>query len=433
MRANIIFKRIIMKFDTIIIGGGLSGLISGIQLSKQGQRCVIISSGQSALHFSSGSFDLLNALPDGKSVNKPLEAIGELIEQAPAHPYAKLGTSKFAQLTAEAETFLQDTGIPTKGKAEQNHYRVTPMGTLKPTWLTLEDHLQGENANRIQWKKVGIFNVTGFLDFYTQFIVDELAKIGTTCTTHLINFPALERLRKNPTEMRSVNIARVFDNQDNLNELVRQIKAERGDCEIIALPAIVGLSRKDALAYLQKEIGKPVYLLPTLPPSVPGIQVQQQLRARFQEAGGVFMLGDIVLRAEKEGDRISRVYTNNHGDIPFTGKNVILATGSYFSQGLIADPERVYEPIFNLDITYSRNREQWYSRDAFEAQPYQTFGIKTDKDFRGLQNGKPIENLYVSGAILECFNAIKEGCGAGVSILSPLYVADRISSKQEML
>ena len=165
-----------MKFDTIIIGGGLSGLISGIQLSKQGQRCVIISSGQSALHFSSGSFDLLNALPDGKSVNKPLEAIGELIEQAPAHPYAKLGTSKFAQLTAEAETFLQDTGIPTKGKAEQNHYRVTPMGTLKPTWLTLEDHLQGENANRIQWKKVGIFNVTGFLDFYTQFIVDELAK-----------------------------------------------------------------------------------------------------------------------------------------------------------------------------------------------------------------------------------------------------------------
>ena len=112
---------------------------------------------------------------------------------------------------------------------------------------------------------------------------------------------------------------------------------------------------------------------------------------------------------------------------------MILATGSYFSQGLIADPERVYEPIFNLDITYSRNREQWYSRDAFEAQPYQTFGVKTDKDFRGLQNGKPIENLYVSGAILEGFNAIKEGCGAGVSILSALYVADRISSKQEML
>ena len=76
-----------MKFDTIIIGGGLSGLISGIRLSKQGQRCVIISSGQSALHFSSGSFDLLNTLPDGNSVSNPLEAIEELGKQAPAHPH----------------------------------------------------------------------------------------------------------------------------------------------------------------------------------------------------------------------------------------------------------------------------------------------------------------------------------------------------------
>lgn len=418
-----------MKFDTIIIGGGLSGLISGIYLSQRGQRCVIISSGQSALHFSSGSFDLLNNLPDGTSVQKPLDAISELVKQAPTHPYAKLGETKFKELAQQAEEFFKNAGISTQGDHEENHYRVTPMGTLKPTWLTLKNLLISENEKCLPIQHPGIFNITGFLDFYTRFIADEFLKMGAKCSIHSINFPALENLRKNPTEMRSVNIARVFDKQENIEELARILKAESGDCDSIILPAITGLNREDVVDYLRKEINKPIYLLPTLPPSVPGIHTQQKLRSVFQQNGGVFMLGDNILRVDIKGNRISQIYSFNHGDIPFVGQNFILATGSYFSQGLIASTEKIYEPIFDLDVTFTPNRTQWYNSDVFDTQPYQSFGIKTDSTFRCTREGKLFENLYAAGAILEGFNPLKEGCGAGVSILSAMYIAEQILSK----
>lgn len=415
-----------MKFDTIIIGGGLAGLVCGIYLSERGQRCVIISSGQSALHFSSGSFDLLNVLPDSKAVDKPLEAVSDLVRQNPAHPYAKLGVEKFTTLAMQAGGFLRHAGVTVHGNAQNNHYRITPMGVLRPTWLTLKDHPGCENETRLPWKKVAIFNVSGFLDFYTQFIADEFRKIGTESSVHDFTLSALEHLRKNPSEMRSANIARVFDKQENLDELVRLLKAECGDCEAVILPAVVGLGKPDALEYIQQEVGKPVCLLPTLPPSVPGIRTQQQLRNYFQQCGGVYMLGDTVLKAERDGNKITRVYTVNHGDIPFVGQQVVLASGSYFSQGLIAESDRVYEPIFGLDVAYPEDREQWYDLNLFAKQGYQSFGVKTDADFRALYQGQPLENLYAVGAILEGFNPIKEGCGAGVSILSALHVAGQI-------
>lgn len=418
-----------MKFDTIIIGGGLAGLVCGISLSKRGQRCVIVSSGQSALHFSSGSFDLLNALPDGTEVVHPQQAVKELVTQAPEHPYVKLGVGKFTELAGQAERFFENAGIRLEGSALKNHYRVTPMGTLKPTWLTLENFMSSEEENSLPWKKVAIFNVSGFLDFYAQFIADEFRKMGTECSMHLIRLKALENIRKNPSEMRSTNIARLFDRQENLEELAGILKQEDQEAEVIVLPAILGLTRGNTVDYLQQQLGKTVCLLPTLPPSVPGIQAQQQLRKCFQQAGGVYMLGDTIVRAEQKDQMITSVYSCNHGDIPFTGSQVVLATGSFFSQGLIAESDRVYEPIFDLDVSFLKERGQWYEQNVFARQPYQSFGVKTDDAFRGICRGQVMENLYVAGAVLGGFNPIKEGCGAGVSILSALYVAEQILSK----
>ena len=54
------------------------------------------------------------------------------------------------------------------------------------------------------------------------------------------------------------------------------------------------------------------------------------------------------------------------------------------------------------------------------------YGVKADDDFRATINGNPIENLFVAGSVLGGANALKEGSGAGISLLTSLYVAENL-------
>ena len=282
------------------------------------------------------------------------------------------------------------------------------MGGLKPAWLTLAGYVRSEASDALPWRKAVLFNAEGFLDFYTQFLAEGFRRMGTECAVRTFNMPALETIRNNPSEMRSANIARIFDRQENLDELARILRREAGDAEAVLLPAVLGIDRRDAAAQLERQAGRPVAMVATLPPSVPGLQAQLQLRRYFQQSGGVYMLGDTAVRYEAEGGRITALYTADHGDIAFEADSYVLATGSYFSQGLVAGMDGVREPLFGLDVACAADRGAWYER------------------LRGLRDGRAVENLYAIGAGLAGFNPVKEGCGAGVSMLTALAAAERI-------
>jgi glycerol-3-phosphate dehydrogenase subunit B len=105
-----------MKFDCAIIGGGLAGLLCGLALNQRGLRSVIISRGQSALHFSSASLDLLTTLPNGDTVTDVAHGIGQLARQLPEHPYARLGAERVMDYAAKPRRCLPTAVSPCRAR-----------------------------------------------------------------------------------------------------------------------------------------------------------------------------------------------------------------------------------------------------------------------------------------------------------------------------
>ena len=180
-----------MKFDTIIIGGGLSGLTAGIELSRKGQKCLVVSSGQSALHFFSGSLELCGMDDD------PLKAIASLDT---SHPYSKIGLDKLRSLASAVKPLFKEVGIELKGDVEQNHLRITPLGATKRAWLTLDEYATLPADGQVSWKKVAVLNIDGYLDFHTRYIAAGLEAKGVEVVIKAVSMPELERLRHTPPD-----------------------------------------------------------------------------------------------------------------------------------------------------------------------------------------------------------------------------------------
>lgn len=413
-----------MKFDTIIIGGGICGLVCGIRLLKSGQKVAIVSQGQSALHFCAGSLSLFGK-KDGKEVKHPLDAMVNLPEN---HPYAKLGIDNIKRLLPEVKPMFAEAGITLSGSAEQNHYRITPIGMFKPGWLSMLDYATVPDTENIQWGKVLIVTITGYNDFYPEFIARGLSEKEVDSEIREFTFPEFERLRTSSTEMRATNIAR-FIKGDLLERVARKINEFIAEtkADTVLMPAVVGLFEEEPVKLLQEALTRPLRYVSTMPMSVGGMRAQLRLRDHFQHLGGAYLIGDTVEHGRFDGNRLTEIRTANLGDMALEADNFVLATGSFFSYGIKANPQKIYEPTLHLDVhTGTQEHSQWCDIDLYKEQRYMEFGVQTDSKFHVYKEGKLIENVYAAGSVLGGHNALKESSGGGVAILTGMQVADYI-------
>lgn len=371
-----------MRFDTIIIGGGLAGLAAGISLQKAGKTTAIVSAGQNSLHFFSGTFESMLGMPP-----------------------------RVVDLFAEAGIHLHYTpGV-----------RLMSLGTFGKAFLALEDTdlFPTEKFAR----KALVVNFAGFNDFFSSFLAQGLEKQGIACRVRLIHLPELDPLRQSPSEMRSVHMARILDGI--WEKVVQEVRVLIKDEDAVILPQVFGLQGADIPMKIRQAIPARVVFAATMPPSVPGIRTQMMLHRRYEILGGTYLMGDEVVRAHVHDSVVHSVATKNMDQHFLTGDHFILATGRFFAKGLASTPEKVYEPIFGLDVDYSPDRNTWYDADFLKYQPYMRFGVKTDPQLHPMVGGEPLKNLYAVGSILGMTRP-DLGSGAGLAINSAFTAVDNI-------
>lgn len=411
-----------MRMDTVIMGGGLSALTCGITLAKHGKSVAIVASGQSTLLFNGGSMELLGSI-DGQEVTAPLEAVATLPDN---HPYRKIGTERIASLASEAKQLLDDAGINMEGRPDANHWRITPMGVAKPAWLTLSDHMRIDDLSHLPAKRVALMAIRGYLDQPNSMLAQGLRSLGMEVKVVEFTTSDITSLRRSPSEMRATSLAKHLMSNSALQRVAEQINALATEADLVLLPSVLGQNDDNDFQALQSMVNKPLRLVATLPPAVAGMRMQAQLRHYFRMLGGTYLMGDTAVSGTFDQDRLTAVTTAKLGDMPLKADHFVLATGSFVSRGLMADYERVYEPVLGVDVDADADRECWTRFGVLNAQAYTQYGVATDNSLRCLIEGKPITNLRAIGSVLSGHDAIKMGDGTGVSMLTALAAAHDI-------
>ncbi len=377
-----------MRYDAVIIGGGLAGLTAGISLQKAGKNTAIVSTGQSALYFFSGSFE---------SLQEPSPEIQSLFSEAGIRLHYQPGV------------------------------RLMPMGTFKESALALEDVSLFPTPQF--GKKVLIINFMAYHDFFSSFLAEGLEKQGMECRIRFLNLGDLVQPELSPNQMRAVQIARKMDQV--WEKVVQEVRVLLKDEDTVVLPQVFGLEDASIPERIRQGIPARVVFAGTLPPSVPGIRTQMLLKKRYEVLGGTYLMGDRVTGAHVYEDVVQNVVTKHLDRHYLEAGHFILASGGFFSKGLISNPFKIYEPLFELDMDYDTDRNAWYDPTFANHQPYLHFGVKTDANLRPCRKGVPVKNLYVIGSILGETHP-ELGSGAGLAIRSALQVTQQITNESHV-
>jgi glycerol-3-phosphate dehydrogenase len=415
--------------DTLVIGGGLSGLITAWQAAKSGRRVSLITKGWGSTHWASGCVDLLGYYPieTNDPVESPADSIPKLVKQNPEHPYARVNLIEFQTAIQALTQLSHEYEYPLHGDLQKNWLLPTGSGGIRPTCLAPETMIAGDVRNHDPMLIVG-FDQLG--DFFPELIAANLQEQGVLANSLTIDVPSLRQRNF----VYPMTLATLFDTVDFRQEVAALIKPKLGQCSRIGIPAVLGIAKSiEAKQDLERRLGCPVFEIPGLPPSIPGIRLHNLLVAAIRQAGGQVFDGMQAIAFEAETGYISAVHTEAAARVyAHPAKNFVLATGGILGGGIISHSEgSLHEVIFDAPVKFPAERKEWHRRDFFDPRGHLIFqsGIPVDEKFRpvDLSNSPLFANLTAAGSTLAGGDYLREFSVGGVDLVTGYLAAHNLS------
>ncbi len=268
--------------DLLVVGAGLSGLMAAYTAAQAGLKVKIVNKGLGAMHWSAGTVDVLGYTPETpqKAVFRPLEGVANLVQGNREHPYALLDSEQISAALNTFRSLVEELGLPYGGaNDEQNLFLPSPAGAARPAFLAPRAQLAGDLSRP---EPILIVGFEGMRDFYPLLIAENLTKLGYQARAVVRPMELLTDRH----DANTVQLAQGLEDEDRRSRLGQHLQKLVQPGERIGLPAVLGLeAHSKVIADLEHLCGAPVFEIPTLPPSVPGIRLFTALRDKLRTLG----------------------------------------------------------------------------------------------------------------------------------------------------
>lgn len=393
----------VAEFDVVIIGAGVSGLTAGAILAERGFKVALATRGEPTACLSTGCIDLCSRY------DNPLRGIKNLPEK---HPYHLLPAETIPDAVNHFKEAMHKTGFPYTGSSDKNRWIITALGTPKTSCLVPSTM---EAAPQATEESLHIITFKELKDFYPGYIMSRRKNAGFSVYDAGVST--------------TMSIASRFEEKGFFEKFIIWLEKQNIVEDKIAFPAVLGMeSAHDIVNTISALTGKPVFEIPTIPPSMPGRRLYNALKKDFRTKGGVIYWAWPVTGIEKTRHLIEAVTTPSEGrPNSLSARAFILSTGSFVGGGLTATRDAIVENVFNLPTYVAGPRETWFDNDYFSLNHgIGSVGIAADATMRPV--GAAWENLFVCGAILAHAEILKNSCGHGLAVATA-YVAAQICAE----